>query len=110
MAMLTTNMKERATGQIELNHIKLKTGQDLLFYLYNHQLREDADCMGLLEVAEQYDMQELKTWCAKLLAASVTKADRTELLHVAELYDIQILKRAVLGYQYIPDQVEHHGA
>jgi BTB/POZ domain len=92
-----------------MKNIELKTGQDLLHYLYNHQMREGANLMGLLGVADQYDMQELKTWCAKLLAMSVTKANRMELLYVAELYAIPILKKAVLGYRYIPDQVEHHG-
>jgi BTB/POZ domain len=109
MAMLTTNMQERANGRISLKNNNVKTGQDLLFYLYNHQLRKDADFMGLLEIAEQYDMQELKAWCANLLAASVTKDNSTELLHVAELYDIELLKRAVLGNLYIPDQVKDHG-
>jgi BTB/POZ domain len=72
--MLTADMRERTSGRIELRNTKLHTGQDLLFYLYNGQIREESDLVGLLGLADQYDIQELKIWCAKQLAATVTKA------------------------------------
>jgi hypothetical protein len=53
-------MRERTSGRIELKNLKLKTGQDLLYYLYNQQLKEESDLVGLLAAAEQYDMPELK--------------------------------------------------
>jgi hypothetical protein len=56
--MLTADMKERSSGVIQLKQVKLKTGQDLLYYLYNRQLREGADAVGLLAVADQYDIQD----------------------------------------------------
>jgi hypothetical protein len=55
--MLSADMKECASGVIDLKHIKLKTGKDLIYYLYNRQLREGADVLGLLGLADQYDMQ-----------------------------------------------------
>jgi BTB/POZ domain len=96
--MLTADMKERASAQIELKQVKLKTGQDLLFYLYNRQLREGSDLVGLLGLADQYDLQELKIWCAQQLAASVNKANYSERLRIAELHDISTLKGAVLKF------------
>jgi hypothetical protein len=72
--MLTSDMSERTSGRIELRNTKLKTGQDLLYYLYNRQLRDGSDMAGLLALADQYDLQELKTWCAQELATTVTKA------------------------------------
>jgi hypothetical protein len=53
-------MRERTSGRLELKNLKLKTGQDLLYYLYNQQLKEESDLVGLLAAAEQYDMPELK--------------------------------------------------
>jgi hypothetical protein len=50
--MLTANMREKATGRIEMKNMTLKTGQDLLYYLYNNQLPEDADLQDLLPVAD----------------------------------------------------------
>jgi BTB/POZ domain len=38
-AMLTAGMKEQASGRIELQNMKLKTGRDLLYYLYNQRLK-----------------------------------------------------------------------
>jgi cbb3-type cytochrome oxidase cytochrome c subunit len=103
-AMLTADMRERASGRIRLKDMKLKTGKDLLFYLYNRKLRDEADVMGLLAFANQYDMQELKIWCGKRLAPTVTKANYSELWRTAELYDSTVLKSAVL--KYIASNVE----
>jgi hypothetical protein len=97
-AMLSVGMKEQATGQIELKNMKLKTGQDLLYYLYNQRLKEDSDLVGLLAAADQYDLPELKAMCGKSLAATLTRADYAELLHLAELYDVPELKTAVSEY------------
>jgi hypothetical protein len=49
--MLTAEKKERSSGRIELKYMKLQTFKDLPFYLYNRQLREGADVMGLLGFA-----------------------------------------------------------
>jgi hypothetical protein len=103
--MLTADMKERASGRIDLNHMKRKTGLDLLYYLYNQELRDGSDLAGLLGVADQYDLPELKTWCGKRLAATVTKANYSELLRMAELHDISLLKTAVL--KFIASNVDH---
>jgi hypothetical protein len=73
--MLTASMKEKASRRIELTNIKLQTGKDLLYYLYNQRMKQDSDVMGLLAVADQYDLPDLKTLCGEALAASVTRAD-----------------------------------
>jgi hypothetical protein len=96
--MMSAGMKEQATGRIELKNMKLKTGHDLLYYLYNQRLKENSDLVGLLATAHQYDLPELKAMCGDKLAATVTRANYVELLHMAELYDVRVLKAAVLEY------------
>jgi BTB/POZ domain len=85
--------------------MKLKTGQDLLVYLYNRRLHEGSDLRGLLAAADKYDIRELKIWCATALAASVSTANYAELLHLAQLYKVPALKAVVL--QYIVRHVNH---
>jgi BTB/POZ domain len=96
--MLTTNMREQATGRIELKNITLKTGQDLLYYLYNNQLPDDANLMDLLPVADQYELTVLKAMCLDGLDANVTDENYLELLNLADLYSIKQLKARVFEY------------
>ena len=49
-AMLTADMQERHSSPIELKNLKLKTGQDLLHYMYNGWLKKGSDVVGLLQV------------------------------------------------------------
>jgi hypothetical protein len=96
--MLTADMREKATGRIELKNMTLKTGQGLLYYLYNNQLKEDTNLMELLAVAAQYELPRLKALCAESLAASVTKDNCAELLRLAELFEIKQLKDKVIEF------------
>jgi hypothetical protein len=35
----------------------MKTGRDLLFFLYNGRMKPDSDLVGLLSLADKYDIQ-----------------------------------------------------
>jgi hypothetical protein len=48
-------------------------------------MREDADLVGLLAAADQFDVQELKAICGEALAARVTRANG-----LADLYSIKL--------------------
>jgi hypothetical protein len=47
----------------------------------------------------------LRLWCAKRLAATVTKANYSELWRTAELYEVAGLKSAVL--KFIASNIRH---
>ena len=100
-ALLAADMKERNSGRIELKQIKLATGRELLYYLYNGLLKEEgSDLLGLLALADQYDMAELKHLCAEGLAARLTDDNCLEELNMAmaKLYNTPLLKAAALDY------------
>jgi hypothetical protein len=40
-----------------MKDVKLETGRNLLFFLYNGWLEEGADLMELLPLADKYDIQ-----------------------------------------------------
>ena len=90
-------MKERNSGRIELKHI-MATGRELLYYLYNGRMQEGSDLLGLLALADQYDMAELKSLCAKGLAARVTEDNYLEVLNMAQLHNMPLLKAAAFDY------------
>jgi hypothetical protein len=37
--MLTSNMRERNSGRIQVKNMKLRTGRELLHYIYNGRLQ-----------------------------------------------------------------------
>lgn len=96
--MLSTNMKERLSGRIELLDMKLKTGQDLLSYLYNSKLEPGMDLKELLVVADRYDLAELLDTCAVSLTAELSKKNCLDLLLLGYLQHAPQLKAAAMNY------------
>jgi hypothetical protein len=66
-AMLVNDVLERKTGRIELLDVEVKTGKDLLFFMYSGKLKEGSDLPGLLVLADKYDIQV--NWCYVILCA-----------------------------------------
>jgi hypothetical protein len=79
-----------------MKDVRLETGRNLLFFLYNGWLEEGADLMGLLNLADKYDIQVLAAKKLKLLFFLYNGwleegADLMGLLNLADKYDIQVL-------------------
>ena len=93
-------MKEWNSGRIELKNVNLATGRALLYYLYNGRMREEqrSDLLGLLALADQYDMAELKTLCAERRADRLTNDNCLAVLSLAQLHNIPPLKTAAMDY------------
>jgi hypothetical protein len=49
-------------------------------------------------VAHTHGLEELKAWCAEVLANRLTADNYLQLLNMAELYGIRLLKVAVLKF------------
>ena len=100
-ALLAAGMKERKSSRIELKNVKLATGRKLLYYLYNGRMKEgqeESDLLGLIALADQYDMAELKTLCAERLADRLTNDNCLAVLSLAQLHNIPPLKTAAMDY------------
>ena len=100
-ALLAADMKERKSSRIELKNVKLATGRELLYYLYNGRMKErqeESDLLGLIALADQYDMAELKTLCAERLADRLTNHNCLAVLSLAQLHNIPPLKTAAMDY------------
>jgi hypothetical protein len=71
--MLVNDVLERQTGRIELLDVEVRTGKDLLFFMYSGKLKEGSDLPGLLVLADKYDIQV--NWCYVILCAEVADPD-----------------------------------
>ena len=100
-ALLAADMKERKSSRIELKNVKLATGRELLYYLYNGRMKEgqeETDLLGLIALADQYDMAGLKSLCAAGRAARVTEDNYLEVMNLAQLHNMPLLKAAAVDY------------
>jgi hypothetical protein len=85
--MLMADMREGNTGRIEMQDVSLKTGRNMLFFLYNGWLEEGADLKGLLPLEDKYNIQELKEICENGLKKS--DANCVELLALADMHGVR---------------------
>jgi BTB/POZ domain len=98
-AAATMREEQAIIHRIELKNIRLKTGQDLLYYLYNGRLSDDvSNLMDLLPLADQYELTGLKVMCLDRLDAEVTDDNYVELLRLAERCNAKKLKARVIEY------------
>ncbi len=79
--------------------ISLKTGEDLLFYLYNGRMKEEADVKELLVVADKFLIGSLKNACVRILKRSVIDDDNwKEFFQLGNLCHVDQLKQ--LGMEH----------
>ena len=100
-ALLAADMKERKSSRIELKNVKLATRRKLLYYLYNGRMKErqeESDLLGLIALADQYDMAGLKSLYTAGLAARVTEDNYLEVMNMAQLHNMPLLKAAAVDY------------
>ena len=60
--------------------------------------QEESDLLGLIALADQYDMAGLKSLCAAGLAARVTEDNYLEVMNMAQLHNMPLLKAAAVDY------------
>jgi hypothetical protein len=56
-AIMVNDVLERQTGRIELLDVEVKTGKDLLFFMYSGKMKEGSDLPGLLVLADKYGIE-----------------------------------------------------
>ena len=85
-AMLNMDMKEGASGEVEINDVTTETMDILLYYLYHEEV-EDAKLVdtNLMFAAEKYNVPGLLKLCVKHLKASLSMDNVLDILLSAHL-------------------------
>ena len=83
---LNMDMKEGASGEVEINDVNAETMDMLLYYLYHEEV-EDAKLVdtNLLFAAEKYNVPGLLKLCVKHLKASMSMDNVLDILLSAHL-------------------------
>ena len=96
-AMFDSDMIEGRESRVVVKDLEVPVVKGMLKYLYSNQVEEEISS-GLLEAAEKYDLQGLKSACEGILKKSITKANAVDILNMADLFRAEELKKASIQF------------
>lgn len=80
-AMLTRDMVERRTNEIEINDLEFEVVKEMVSYIYTGFVNNMADyAVDLLFAADKYDLRSLGDLCVKYLIGHVNEKNVVDLL------------------------------
>jgi len=99
MATFCNNMKEKATGQINIQGIDPDTVEDMLNHVYGCEIDGLEDkAEELLVAADRYNLKQLKKSCEGVLARSLNISNCLDYLILADRHAPDTLKPVVINF------------
>lgn len=93
------DMKEKATGRINVSCGDSQTVEDILTHIYGGRIENMDEKAGkLLAAADQYDLSHLKRECEELVCRNLNIGNCLDLLVLADLHSSDILKPHVIKF------------
>ncbi|XP_038113317.1 speckle-type POZ protein B-like [Culex quinquefasciatus] len=100
-AMLSHEMIESTQNKVTITDIEPKVFEQLLRFIYTDSVA-DSDmatmAFDLLQAADKYDLETLKTRCEAALCGQISKETAVNTLVLADLYHAKKLKRAAINF------------
>ena len=99
--MLLSEMKEKASGVVDLTDTTPEVVRELLEFIYTGNCCIDGNAdpeivCGLLEAADKYELEHLKEMCQYTLSSAVTADNCLQYLALGDKYGTQMLKKRAL--------------
>jgi len=95
--MLQTNMKEKETGSINIDDFTNDVVEKMLLFIYTGIAPEiDEHVNDLLNIAEKYELHQLKVSIGEKLVPILNHENCIEYLALGNLYNVSALKEASL--------------
>jgi len=96
-AMFQTNMKEQVTGSIDIDEFTSQVVEKMLLFIYSGAVPDvDKHAKDLLNIAEKYQLQQLKTSLGEKLVLNLNNENCFEYLGLGDLFHVTSLKDAAL--------------
>jgi len=98
-AMLHTEMIEQQTGNIEIEDFSKDVVEKMLVYIYGGVVPNiNKDAKELLNIAEKYQLQQLKISLGEKLVSTLNKDNCIEYLAIGDVLHVNKLKEAALKF------------
>ena len=96
-AMFKADMKENASGVVTIDNIDSRVLSDMLLFIYTGIAPEiDEHVNDLLNIAEKYELHQLKVSIGEKLVPILNHENCIEYLALGNLYNVKSLKEASL--------------
>eukprot|EP01083_Nonionella_stella_P294022 999750_1 len=96
-AMLENDMKEKDTRTIHISANSFKDVQDMLYFVTTRKLRESADLISLMDLAQLYQMERLQNVCREGMLKSLDD-DLSDIVRIVLCFDKY---RITKGYDFL---------
>ena len=90
--------REMQENRIIIKDISSETIEALLHFIYTDNVGEDVITPELMEAAERYDIQRLKTMCEKSLIGKINTSNSLELWVIANRNHTTILEQVLIRF------------
>jgi len=88
-SMMSSNMKEKEEGIIEIHAANVKDVDDMLYYIMVQDLRQDVDPLSLIKLAHLYQLTTLFNACSARMAQTLRYDNFIETAKTFERYEIK---------------------
>jgi Leucine-rich repeat (LRR) protein len=92
-AVFESDMKERIEGKMEIEDFSAAAIEDFLRFLYTGKIQDKSNAMQLFELADKYDVQQLKAIAEQTILRNVNDQNSMEVLSFGNLHNSEKLKR-----------------
>ncbi|GIX85978.1 TD and POZ domain-containing protein 2 [Caerostris extrusa] len=98
--MFSHDMKENASGFVDINVMDMKTLRLMLMYMYTNTLKRSRwdKCPKLFMAADKYELPSLKGQCSSYILKHITVENACEMLTLADLFEDLDFKSSVQEY------------
>lgn len=94
-AMFASDMKENASGKMELADADAETVRDLLDYFYTARVHDlSGRCCEMLSLADRFDLPALKAACENEMTLGISVENAIDRFITADLHRAEKLRRA----------------
>ncbi|GIX85981.1 speckle-type POZ protein [Caerostris extrusa] len=99
-AMFSHDIKENASGFIDINDMDMKTLRLVLMYMYTNTLQDldGTNVQKLYMAADKYELSSLKEQCSSYMLNYITAENAGEILAFADMIKDDHLKSCVQEY------------
>ncbi|XP_015112373.1 speckle-type POZ protein B-like [Diachasma alloeum] len=88
-------MMEGQRNEMRIQGVSLRAVTAMLHYIYTDQIRDEGLMKELLEVADRYQLEGLKSECERVLAGQINRENALEIMGIAEVHNAEELKKRV---------------
>lgn len=96
-AMFNTECEESRTNQLKVTRFEAAAVKDFIHFLYNGVIRSIENAVDLFELADKYDIEDLKSDAKEIILENINDSNAFEVFNLSYLHSAEDLKLKAFG-------------